>query len=358
MRNAQFDLMLAIGIIFVLMGHSHQPAFLFYPAYSFHMGLFFFISGYFFKPQSTLAGKWQFLRRKAQTQLLPYYALLLLFGVITLLLRHVGINVGSDMNADSLLWGPFGRADQFNLYLSAWFLLTLFLVNVAAGALYSGQRQADLFILAGGTVLLYFMLDLGKQNVGDWRLQAIRSSFGFFFFGLGYFFRLYEAQIKPLLLRPAAVICLFVLTNMLIVHFGNIGYSILLGNIGNDLVWVPIVGTLAIILQVYVLAHHLAQVSSEQSWLLLIGRNTFAIMIWHFAAFLLLNVMLHLLGLVRFDDLSNVYFRYEADRTWMLYLLAGLFGPIALAQGYRRVLPLLRQYVRDTATQALAKEAS
>ncbi|KAF0814765.1 hypothetical protein IGB42_00820 [Andreprevotia sp. IGB-42] len=352
MRNTQFDLMLAIGIIFVLMGHSHQPAFLFYPAYAFHMGLFFFISGYFFKPPVALAEKARFIARKSRTQLLPYLALLLLFGVLTQLLRKAGLNLGAEMDMNSLVWGVFERADQFNLYLSAWFLMTLYLVNVVAAIAFGKQLGRNLVVMLVAAALFYQLLEMGKLNYGDWHLQLIRCGFGFFFFGLGYLFRVFEAALKPLLLKPAALIGLFVLVNVLNVHFGNLSYSILLGNIGNELVWVPVLSTLAIILMIYAAAHFLAQICTEKSLLLLIGRNTFAIMIWHFFAFLLLNLLLFALGLVKFEQLSDVYFRYQPEKTWVLYLAAGLFIPIGIAKLYRRAIPAVQRFALASAALA------
>ena len=49
MRDKSVDIMLAFGILFVVMGHNYQLPWLFFPAYTFHMPLFFFISGYLFK---------------------------------------------------------------------------------------------------------------------------------------------------------------------------------------------------------------------------------------------------------------------------------------------------------------------
>ncbi|PJA90041.1 MAG: hypothetical protein CO136_03310, partial [Candidatus Levybacteria bacterium CG_4_9_14_3_um_filter_36_7] len=105
-RNKQWDLMRAIGIIFVVWGHNYQPPFLFFPAFYFHLSLFFFISGYFFKPQTTIKNKVKYFIKKTRNQLLPYYVLNLFFGLLTMVLRPMNINLGIDLNFQSMFIAP------------------------------------------------------------------------------------------------------------------------------------------------------------------------------------------------------------------------------------------------------------
>lgn len=343
MRNKQLDIMLAIGIVFVLMGHSHQPSFLFYPAYAFHMGLFFFISGFFFKPRNDLVGKAELIAKKIKTQLVPYALLLILFGVLTQILRHFGLNLGTEMNMDSLFYGTFARADQFHLYLSAWFLLTLFLVNVFAILVYRQEHQFNWGVQILAFIGLYFLLEMGRKDYGDWHLQLIRSGYGLFFFGLGYLFKVYEEYLRTLLLKPVVIVGLFLVVNLLNVNFGNISYSILLGNIGNEWLLVPIFSTICIILLIYIVAHFFSQITQDDSWVLVIGRSTFTIMVWHFVAFLLLNIIFFALGWVKLEQLSDVYFRYQVEKTWALYLLFGLTFPILLSKAFLKLKQAIRE---------------
>ena len=337
MRNKQFDIMLAIGIIFVLMGHSYQPPFLFYPAYTFHMGLFFFVSGYFFKPKHFLKEKISFIIKKTKTQLIPYFLLLFLFGILTQVLRQFGINLGAELTLNSLFVDVLSRADQFHLYIPCWFLLTLYIVNITAVVIYGlNQRFNALVFLASGC-LLYYLLELGKGNWGDWHLEVIRSGFGLFIFGFGYFFKIYEYKLNPLLLKPVSLAALYLLVNMLNVHYGNLIYTILFGTINNELVWVPMLSTMAIILMVYVIAYFLSLIVTENSLLILIGRNTLAIMVWHLTAFLLVNLIFLALGWVSLEKLSDVFYRFEIEKTWMIYLIFGLFVPVFIANLYRKV---------------------
>lgn len=47
--NNKMNILKAIGIITVVIGHTWSNVFAWFPTYSFHMALFMFISGYFFK---------------------------------------------------------------------------------------------------------------------------------------------------------------------------------------------------------------------------------------------------------------------------------------------------------------------
>lgn len=345
-RNKQFDIILAIGIVFVLMGHSHQPAYLFYPAYCFHMGLFFFVSGYFFTPRISLKKKASFIVKKISTQLLPYFGLLVFFGILTQLLREYGINLGGQITVNNLFWNCFERADQFHLYLSAWFLLTLFFVNVFVVAILVEDNRLNTLVFLVTMVLMFYALDKGRFHPGELSLQWIRGIFGVFFYLLGYFFRLYEARIQKLLLTPACMVALFVIEDALIFYYKNLGYSILLGDIGNDALWAPILSTIVILAMVYIVSYFVASITADNALILVIGRNTFAIMVWHFAGFFCLNLLLFAFGIIPFESLSDVYFRYKVDQTWLVYLIFGLFVPIVVSKSYaylnysmRRVLP-------------------
>lgn len=50
----RFKILYALGMVLVVMGHGAYPTSLlteWFPAYSFHLGLFAFCSGYFYKPK-------------------------------------------------------------------------------------------------------------------------------------------------------------------------------------------------------------------------------------------------------------------------------------------------------------------
>jgi fucose 4-O-acetylase-like acetyltransferase len=53
-REDVFDIMKGVGIILMIIGHCAIPRLLWHFIFSFHMPLFFIISGFFFKPKPVI----------------------------------------------------------------------------------------------------------------------------------------------------------------------------------------------------------------------------------------------------------------------------------------------------------------
>jgi len=121
-RLLYVDVMKAVGIVLVVAGHtissSHRLL------YSFHMPLFFFISGMTFKPKPYRA----FLRSRAGTLLLPY-------------VTYVGLVTAGLMVSGAVPWRPalasalFGGDHLVGWLAAAWFPTCLMLALAAYAAL-------------------------------------------------------------------------------------------------------------------------------------------------------------------------------------------------------------------------------
>ncbi|HFF8942197.1 MULTISPECIES: acyltransferase family protein [Serratia] len=141
MREAWVDYAKGIGIILVVFGHVNRGLYSagiqlpgsFYQLtdsviYSFHMPLFFFLSGLFFTQSLERKGKTRFVISKIDTIVYPYVIWSLLQGLVEVLLSRYTNNPSSLGDVLSLFTHP--RA-QF------WFLYALFMVFVLATLLYS-----------------------------------------------------------------------------------------------------------------------------------------------------------------------------------------------------------------------------
>ncbi len=83
-ENRQFRILSALGIIFVVAGHLGYGLFDvggLFPCYSFHVFIFLFVSGYFYREdaESDILG---YVRRKCFTLLLPYFLWNLFYGIL------------------------------------------------------------------------------------------------------------------------------------------------------------------------------------------------------------------------------------------------------------------------------------
>lgn len=130
-RIHAIDSMKALGIMLVIMGHVSHHTLLSGWIYSFHMPLFFFISGCMF-PISRQEG---FIGRKARSILVPYIS----FGLLSLIywsmlesrFRHVAVS--ADMlrqQCISLLGIPVGGGNDYLFNIVLWFLPCMMVVEI------------------------------------------------------------------------------------------------------------------------------------------------------------------------------------------------------------------------------------
>jgi len=182
-RNAWVDYAKAIGIILVVYGHvargvfnaglpMDEDSYLLVDSiiYSFHMPLFFFLSGLFFYDSLIKRGKTGLIVNKVDTIVYPFIVWSLLQGLVEVVLSNYTNGEVTLGQVFSLLWSP--RA-QF------WFLYALFLVFVVCSFVYAkADRRYFLPILLGFGA--FYVL---KQNVDMGRI-------GNFIFGNAVFFAL------------------------------------------------------------------------------------------------------------------------------------------------------------------------
>lgn len=184
-RNLWVDYSKAIGIILVVYGHVARGIFnagiiidedLYNLAdsivYSFHMPLFFFLSGLFFCNSLSKRGIKGLLGSKIDTIVYPYLLWSILQGVIEVYFSsHTNGNVNYS-EVFSLLWQP--RA-QF------WFLYALFMVFVVASIIFNKVSDKFIFVMFIGTIIIYiFQNDIPSY----FHFNFITNNFIFFIFGI------------------------------------------------------------------------------------------------------------------------------------------------------------------------------
>ena len=94
-RNKQMDVLLCLGIFLVVLGHVGPDSwrtklFGWFVIYSFHMPLFFFISGYFYKPERE-ENYGRNIFRMIRKFVVPYYVWNLVYAAIVFALDGAGL---------------------------------------------------------------------------------------------------------------------------------------------------------------------------------------------------------------------------------------------------------------------------
>ena len=162
-ENKEFRILSAIGIILVVAGHLGYNLFDMgglFPYYSFHVFIFLFVSGYFYKPEAE-EHILTYLLGKCRTLLLPYFLWNFVYGLVVVLFRSVGFYIGNVPSLYTLFVAPFVDGHQFLYNFPAWFVPALFLtgiVNVCMRKVLSLLRIQDEWLILAGCLLPGFQL--------------------------------------------------------------------------------------------------------------------------------------------------------------------------------------------------------
>lgn len=150
MRITCIDNAKAIGIFLVVMGHFVDVEIVKAYIYSFHMPLFFFLSGYLFSKKDTFN---VFFKKKFNTLIVPYFIFAFIGAIFYVLRLRYGDNPGQV--------GAIQKFVNIVLWKDYWFLGALFIVSIAYYILSDKIRSVFSFVVAsvicvGIHVLLYF----------------------------------------------------------------------------------------------------------------------------------------------------------------------------------------------------------
>ena len=130
----RFKIIYAIGILAVASGHClgggvDMGLVDWFPLHSYHLPLFTFASGYFYKDNSSKNLRKYFFR-KVKSLLLPLYEYTIIYGLITQFIKKFGFNFGDKYNLKNVFIGPLLGNHQYKLSLGGWYVIPLFFVQI------------------------------------------------------------------------------------------------------------------------------------------------------------------------------------------------------------------------------------
>lgn len=175
-RIKWIDILKAIAIILVVVGHIYNNDFAYKLLYSFHLPIFMFVSGWLYQKQKIGEN----IRKKATSILIPYF----IFGILEIIYFILIESKFRDINLTVIqcLQGLFtGYRDflEFNVHL--WYLPFIFFVMVFYNILYNlgGNKLARSVSLILG--IIYVFVDIPRLPLSINRFDLI------FYFALGEF---------------------------------------------------------------------------------------------------------------------------------------------------------------------------
>ena len=271
-RIVWVDIAKGIGIILVLIGHISQNKNLHYFIYSFHMPLFFIISGYLYSEKE------QYVRKKAKSILLPY-----LFWSIVSFLYWVLIernlrtqNLNPIIPATNILIARGGE-DNYIFNVALWFLPCLFVTEVMFHFL--KKRIKNIKILS--IIILFFSI-LGYIYS---KLNFIRLPFclditliaiGFYF--LGYLWKqkieIAFKQFNNKIWKSYIIIGVMTIVTVVV---SQINYGMSMNSLKFNNYFFTYIASISGCLVIYIISN----IINKNRMLQFLGRNTLIIMCIH-----------------------------------------------------------------------------
>lgn len=342
-----------LAIVFVVdghmsMGHMFEMNGLF-RYYSFHLMMFAFGSGYFFKlygrPLSDLL-------HRAKKLLIPLYFWNLVYGVgAALLCRLGGFELGEPLSAYTLLLAPLVDGEHFVWNLGSWFIFPFFcaqvfyaLVRRLSSLWHENEWMTFLLCLIPGCVAVQLCYT-GRQDILPiWMLRPMILLPGF---AGGTLYRRVLERRDHLPTVPY-LIGVVILRALLCTRYENLAY--LLSDCSYfvcDAFGVYAGAALAIAFYLRI-SRLLAPYIGKSRLALAISRNTFDVMMHHYMGFFALNcffLIVHILGLGAADfsvhifrTRSNYLYAPDGRAEWsVLYLLCGVTLPLLIGHTARTV---------------------
>ena len=311
-KNTELTILKALGIIVVVSCHLGSNVFNLigmplnfkrelFPEYSYHMPLFIFASGYFYKRiyEKDILN----LVKRRLSSIKKYISCNIFYFVLTLILASLGLlSMKLQLNLKGLLIEPFLGGFQFYFNGPGWFVPFLFLLQITyvalrkvLGIFFNNFNNKNTSTLKQETILLLVLVFVGfittsisnAYQVIDGKVSIFQSFlrvlFGLPFFQIGFMFKAFlESNLKLTL----TTFILVVVSKLLIdVHFGYYTFSLRTIKFNNRAILPFIVAILGILYLLH-LTKFIVNVVGKSSpktvdFLCIIGNNTWSIMMHH-----------------------------------------------------------------------------
>lgn len=365
--NRTFGLLSALAILMIVAGHAGYDILTvggLFPYYSFHVPLFLFISGYFYRKEEE-EKPLLYVKKKAKRLLLPYFIWNLVYGVVSLALRtFVGFSMGDGISLKSLFLDPFLHGYQFIYNFAAWFVPALFLIemmNLCMQMILGKLRLDREWLILSGSLAVgvaVVQLSIGGHVWGLYK-TAGRILFLYPCFQMGRFYKeKLEAHDRIGNLPYFAV----VIGIQVLLHLccNGLAYSSVwctgFAN-GPVIPYVTVMSGVAFWLRTAKILAPLCGGDRRGGFFLCLGRNTYAVMMHHIMAFMLVKMILagiaaHTGYLADFDftefygNIDYYYLVKGSEAFKMVYLAAGVALPLLLQRGIASLCAVRHRLMR------------
>ncbi len=334
-KNIRIDIMRAIGIILVVLGHSHCPGT--YYIYLFHMALFFIISGYCYKTSHTddARGLGVYILKKLKRFYLPF----IIFNAILILIDHfIFDRVLSFKDFIILFINSLGMNQGSTLSGAFWFFKTMLMLLITYGVIDFILKKIP--HIRQKTLLFHSIISVIFLGLGYFCSLKGIVLFGFdkvfsyyILFHLGRLFK-EKVHIELNHIKRLFVIILSLAVLVVCRRFGEIDLDI------NQ--YVNPLFLLITSIAGYFLVYEISYYFAKPQWLLksltVIGTNTIAVMMFHFLCFKIVTYIQIQIYNLPASAISAFPVLYNLPFWWIAYTLVGIVIPLGLSLLYKRLI--------------------
>ena len=334
-RNTVIDIIKALGIILMVMGHAGAPITQW--IYLFHMSLFFIVSGYCIGDNysDNFSGLKLFIKKKIKTLYIPC----LLFNTSLLILHNLLIRLyfldDKIYNLKSIFIGLvkcilFSGGGE--LGGAMWFLRTMFISSIIyifieyflkSRNIKEFEIIKSLFFLS----LLFFSWIIPYNMPGYKYVNCLTV---LSLYQIGHLLKKYMIKIKKLYFIPCFLI---------LVICGKYGVQI---DLNANQICNPVIFIICSI-SGFVVCYTISQLFllfEDQKFLKYIGRHTLSIMMLHFLAFKIVIFIQIIIGYGKINDLKSYPCYIVNSGWWLVYSIVGVLVPLWINYLYQRIKKL------------------
>lgn len=325
-----------IGIILMVMGHAGCPINCLTFIYSFHMPLFFIISGYLLanykKDIKTL-----FIKR-IKSLYIPYIKWSMLFIIFHNLFINLNVISGERVTFLDLIkkaaWSICFMRNTEILISGYWFIQALFIGSIGVILLLRITKDEK---IATTIMLLFSMLSLWLES--SWSTPQVISNvcLAMMFILVGIFMRKYEFVLKKSILIFPTFIVVLIGSIYCFASFDDCPYYKALPFL--------IVGTAGSIMILNIC--NLIKPSIKKV-LCFIGDNSFIILTLHLLSFRLVSIILINIHNLSIDTLQMHPTITSYNHMWIVYTICGVFTPllVQITHNYAKISVLNKKLKR------------
>ena len=364
-KDYRFTLIYTISIIMVVGGHCGGGGIMldfsgWFPYQELHLALFMFSSGYFYK-DSANDNVLKYIVKKIKTLIIPLYIYNVLYGILVQILRIKGFSMGGNFTIYNIILMPLINGHQFIYNLGGWYVAPLFMIETCNVIL--RRSFAKLNVPEGIYFCLYVIFGLFGNYLGykgcnqGIYLVIVRMLHFFPYFSFGTF---YNRCLEKFLNRIPSLflfLCIFAFRLFIFSTGQNIIFSPAWCNDFPKDPFLPIFIAYTGILFWLRIVTILEPIVGKNKYINLIADNTYSIMINHISFFMIIKTVFAIFSkyTATFSDFD--FQRYKSDIWYfylpkgmfqmeVIYLIAGIIGPILINLGIKKSRNIIKSFDR------------